>query len=98
MNSSRSVSRSGLPRADLPSHRRERRRDAEYAALIVVNVLPPLIFGGVLSMGRLTSVLFPTFLWLGAVIPANHRSSWLVGFAMLQALFAIAFFTWRPLY
>jgi hypothetical protein len=75
-----------------------RRFGIPYAALILVNVLPPLSFGGVLSMGRLTSVLFPTFLWLGAVIPANQRSSWLVGFAMLQALFAVAFFTWRPLY
>ena len=75
-----------------------RRFGVPYAALILVNVLPPLSFGGVLSMGRLTSVLFPTFLWLGAVIPANQRSSWLVGFAMLQALFAVAFFTWRPLY
>jgi hypothetical protein len=75
-----------------------RRFGVPYAALILVNVLPPLIFGGVLSMGRLTSVFFPSFLWLGAVIPANQRSSWLVAFAMFQALFAIAFFTWRPLY
>jgi hypothetical protein len=75
-----------------------RRFGAPYAALILVTVLPPLIFGGVLSMGRLTSVLFPAFLWLGAVVPTNQRSSWLVGFAMLQALFAVAFFTWRPLY
>jgi hypothetical protein len=75
-----------------------RRFGAPYAAMILLNVLPPLTMGGLLSMGRVTSVIFPTFLWLGAAIPARHRSGWLIGFAMLQALCAIAFFTWRPLY
>jgi hypothetical protein len=75
-----------------------RRFGVPYAALILVNVLPPLAMGGLLSMGRVTSVIFPTFLWLGAAVPARHRTGWLVGFAMLQALCAIAFFTWRPLY
>jgi hypothetical protein len=75
-----------------------RRFGLPYAALILVNIAPPLFMGGLLSMGRLTSVLFPTFLWLGAAIPAHHRFGWLIGFAMLQALGAITFFTWRPLY
>ncbi len=75
-----------------------RRFGVPYAALILVNVLLPLTMGGLLSMGRVTSVIFPTFLWLGAAVPASHRTGWLVGFAMLQALFAVAFFTWRPLY
>jgi hypothetical protein len=65
--------------------------------MILLNVLLPLLMGGVLSMGRVTSVIFPIFLWLGAAIPAHHRSGWLVGFAMLQAVCAVAFFTWRPL-
>jgi hypothetical protein len=75
-----------------------RRFGLPYAVLILVNLLPPLAMGGLLSMGRVTSVIFPTFLWLGAVIPARHRTGWLIGFALLQALCAIAFFTWRPLY
>lgn len=75
-----------------------RRFGAPYAALILLNVLPPLAMGGLLSMGRVTSVLFPTFLWLATVIPPTHRAAWLSSFAMLQALFAIAYFTWRPLY
>jgi len=75
-----------------------RRFGVAYAAMILLNVIPPLVMGGLLSMGRVTSVMFPAFLWLGAAIPARQRSSWLVGFAMLQALCAIAFFTWRPLY
>jgi hypothetical protein len=27
-----------------------------------------------------------------------HRSAWIAGFAMLQALGAVVFFTWRQLY
>jgi hypothetical protein len=45
-----------------------------------------------------TSVLFPVFLWLGAVIPARHRMSWIACFALLQGFAAIMFFTWRPLF
>jgi hypothetical protein len=75
-----------------------RRFGIPYAAMILLNVLLPLSIGGLLSMGRVTAVLFPVFLWLGAAVPARHRTSWLVGFAMMQALCAIAFFTWRPVY
>ena len=75
-----------------------RRFGLHYAALLVVNLVTPLMMGGLLSMGRVTSVLFPTFLWLGAIVPAHHRMGWLIVFAMLQSLGAILFFTWRPLY
>ena len=75
-----------------------RRFGIPYAAMILINVLLPLSLGGLLSMGRVTTVLFPVFLWLGAVVPARHRTGWVVGFAMMQALCAITFFTWRPLY
>ena len=75
-----------------------RRFGLPYAALIAINVVPPLMMGGLSSMGRVTSVLFPTFLWLGGAIPTNHRPAWLAIFAMLQALCAAMFFTWRPLY
>ena len=71
---------------------------APYAAMILLNILLPLQMGGVLSMGRLTSVMFPIFLWLGAAIAPQYRSGWLLSFGMLQALLAAAFFTWRPLY
>jgi hypothetical protein len=75
-----------------------RRFGAAYAVLILVTVLPPLSAGGMLSMGRLTSILFPVFLWLGAAVPAHHRTGWIVAFASLQALVAMMFFTWRPLF
>jgi hypothetical protein len=75
-----------------------RRFGLPYATLLVVNVGTPLLMGGLLSMGRVTSVLFPAFLWLGAAVPARHRLGWLIAFSMLQGLAAILFFTWRPLY
>lgn len=75
-----------------------RRFGLPFAALVLVNLLPPLASGGLLSMGRMTSVLFPTFLWLGAAVPARHRTPLAVSFAMLQALAAAMFFTWRPMF
>lgn len=75
-----------------------RRFGLPYAALIVVNVLPPISAGGLLSMGRVTSVLFPVFLWLGGAVPARHRTAWIAAFACLQGFVAVMFFTWRPIY
>jgi Mannosyltransferase (PIG-V) len=75
-----------------------RRFGLPLAALVVLNVLPPLATGGLISMGRMTSVLFPTFLWLGAVVRPDHRMALAVVFAALQALCAAMFFTWRPIY
>jgi hypothetical protein len=75
-----------------------RRFGAVYATLILANVLPPLAVGGFLSMGRVTSVLFPVFIWLGAAVPPAARTGVIVGLAMLQAICAIGFFTWRPPY
>ncbi len=75
-----------------------RRFGVPYAVFIVLNVLPPMSAGGMLSMGRVTSVLFPVFLWLGAAVPVRHRTTWMVFFALLQGFVAVMFFTWRPLY
>lgn len=75
-----------------------RRFGLPYAALLLVNLLPPMAAGGMLSMGRVTAVLFPAFLWMGGAIPERHRTAWIAGFACLQGLVAVMFFTWRPLY
>ncbi len=75
-----------------------RRFGLPYAVLIVVNVLAPISAGGLLSMGRVTSVLFPVFLWLGAAVPARHRAAWIAVFACLQGFVAVMFFTWRPIF
>ena len=75
-----------------------RRFGLPYAVFILLNVLPPMSAGGMLSMGRVTSVLFPVFLWLGAAVPVRHRTAWIACFALLQGFVAVMFFTWRPVY
>lgn len=75
-----------------------RRFGLPYAALLLVNLLPPMMAGGLLSIGRVTSTLFPVFLWMAAVVPPAHRAAWVVLFAVLQSFAAVLFFTWRPLY
>jgi hypothetical protein len=75
-----------------------RRFGLPFAVFIVITILPPMSAGGLLSMGRVTSVLFPVFLWLGAAVPARHRVAWIGLFALLQGFVAVMFFTWRPLY
>lgn len=75
-----------------------RRLSIAYAVFILVNMLPPLASGGLLSAGRFSSVMFPAFLWLALVVPARHRAGWIAGFASLQALNAALFYTWRPLF
>ena len=75
-----------------------RRIGLPYAVMIAINVLPPMLMGGLMSIGRVTSVLFPVFVWLAVAVPVGHRAAWVAGFAMLQAIAAAMFFTWRPLY
>jgi hypothetical protein len=75
-----------------------RRFGLPYAMWILANLLPPLATGGLLSMGRMTSVLFPAFLWMAAVLPAHHRTAWVALFACLQGLIAVLFFTWRQVF
>ena len=75
-----------------------RRIGAAYALFILANLLPPLIKGGFLSLGRFTATLFPLFLALALVIPAERRRNWIIVFAILQGLIATVFFTWRPIY
>lgn len=75
-----------------------RRLDLAYAVFILINILPPLAAGGLLSAGRLSAVLFPAFIWLATVVPARHRAGWIASFAAVQAFNAALFYTWRPLY
>jgi hypothetical protein len=46
----------------------------------------------------MTSVVFPVFLWLGAVVPERQRAVWLSVLAVGEAAAAAMFFTWRPLF
>jgi hypothetical protein len=65
---------------------------------VLLNVLPPLLTGGVLSMGRFTSTLFPLFLALAAILPPRATVPVTTAFAVGQGLVAAVFFTWRGLF
>jgi hypothetical protein len=74
-----------------------RRLGLAYAVFILVNIIPPLAAGGLLSSGRFSSVLFPAFVWVATLVGDRERSGWLTSFMTLQALNAILFYTWREM-
>lgn len=75
-----------------------RRLGLAYAVFILINILPPMAAGGMLSVGRFSSVLFPAFIWFAATIPPRHRTAWLTSFMAVQAFGAALFYTWHELY
>ena len=75
-----------------------RRLGPAFALFIVINILPPMLAGGVLSMGRLTSTLFPIFIALAVMVPPRAIPQLVTAFAIGQGLAAALFFTWRPLF
>jgi hypothetical protein len=75
-----------------------RRIGAAWAIYIVVILGPPIFAGGALSLGRVTSTLFPIFLALAAVVPSRAAPSLAVAFAVGQGLCTALFFTWRELF
>jgi hypothetical protein len=75
-----------------------RRLGFAYGAFMLLNIVPALSTGGLLSAGRFSAVLFPSFIWLATAIPPAHRGGWIAVFAMLQAFNAALFYTWRPLF
>jgi hypothetical protein len=75
-----------------------RRFGAAYGWLVASNTIVPLLFGGLLSMGRLTSIQFPVFMWLAASSSPGWRQALIMLFAFGQAIVAALFFTWRPMF
>ena len=75
-----------------------RRLGAAYGLFVLLNLVPPIFAGGALSMGRISSTLFPVFIALAARLPAQSVPGWVAAFAMLQGLVATLFFTWRELF
>jgi Mannosyltransferase (PIG-V) len=75
-----------------------RRLGPALALFVAANILPPLLAGGVLSMGRLTATLFPIFLALAATAAPRTVTAFVIAFAAGQGLAAALFFTWRPLF
>ena len=75
-----------------------RRLGFAYGVFMLLNIVPALSTGGLLSAGRFSAVLFPAFIWLATAVPPAHRSGWIAVFAMLQGFNAALFYTWRPLF
>ena len=75
-----------------------RRLGYAFAVFILINVIPPMLAGGVLSMGRLTATLFPVFLALAVLVRPRAVTPLVTAFAIGQGLAAVLFFTWRPLF
>lgn len=75
-----------------------RRLGLAYATFVIVNLVPPIFAGGALSMGRVTSTLFPIFIALAAIVRPPAVPAWVATFAVLQGLVATLFFTWRELF
>ena len=69
-----------------------------YAVFVLGNLAPAIASGGLMSVGRFTSTLFPLFLALAAWIGERQLPYWGLGLGVLQGLLAALFFTWRPLF
>ena len=75
-----------------------RRLGLAYGVLAAVLVLPPVLMGGSTSMGRMTAVVFPMFIWLAAALAVERRKALMVLFATIQGLAATLFYTYRTMY
>ena len=75
-----------------------RRLGLAYGVFVLLNLVPPVFAGGALSMGRVSSTLFPVFIALAALLPERAVPAWAASFAVLQGLVAAIFFTWRELF
>jgi hypothetical protein len=75
-----------------------RRLGLAYGLFVAFNLFVPLAKGGLLSTGRISSTLFPAFIWLALRVPASSQSTWVAVFAIGQGLLAALFYTWRSPY
>lgn len=73
-----------------------RRAGFAYVLFVIGNLAPAIASGGLMSVGRFTSTLFPLFFALASLVPERHLTSLIVAFSVLQGLIAVLFFTWRP--
>ena len=69
-----------------------------WSAFLLVTVLPPLFMGGFLSLGRVTSTLFPMFIYLGWRIRGAVLTHVLLVTFGLQVALAVMHFTWRQVF
>jgi Mannosyltransferase (PIG-V) len=72
-----------------------RRLGVAYGLLMAMNLVVPLALGGTLSMARMTSTMFPLFLYLAAALPLRAWLPTAVAFGLGQGFMAVLFYTWR---
>ena len=75
-----------------------RRLGWAWSAFLLVTVLPPLFMGGFLSMGRVTSTLFPVFIYMGWKLRGAALQHVLIASFGLQVALAVMHFTWRQVF
>ena len=75
-----------------------RRFGLALALFVALNLIPPIMVGGLISLGRFTSVLFPMHLWLASATPPSWRPALVAIFAVLQGLLAVLHYTSRPVH
>ena len=71
---------------------------AAYGLFIAVNIAPPLLRHGLMSLGRFSSVMFPAFAWLAWRVRGRARNRLILACALGQAVLAALFFTWHPIF
>jgi len=71
---------------------------AAYGLFIAVNIAPPLLRHGLMSLGRFSSVMFPAFAWLAWRVRGRARDRLILACVLGQAVLAALFFTWHPIF
>ncbi len=71
---------------------------AAYGLFIGLNIAPPLLRHGLMSLGRFSSVMFPAFAWLAWRVRGRTRTWLIAGCAALQIVLGALFFTWHPIF
>ena len=72
-----------------------RRLGVAYGLVMLMNLAIPLALGGTLSMARMTSTMFPLFVYLACVLPPGAWLPTALAFALGQGFMAVLFYTWR---
>jgi hypothetical protein len=75
-----------------------RRLGLAYGLFVLLTTALPATSGGLVSIGRYSTVLFPSFIWLSAASSRATRMVIVALFAIFQGLAASLFFTWRELF
>jgi hypothetical protein len=75
-----------------------RRLGLAAGVFLLVAVAVPLLNGGLVSMGRYSSVMFPIFVWLALIARGRTLALLAAAFGIGQGLVAALFFTWRPMF